>query len=170
MPELVPEERLQPSLLDRLTDDQPDREQEPRERRILNLKQIRAGVIRDLAWLLNTPALGTAVDLNDYEHIPSSVLNYGMPSLSGSNVTGIDMKTVERRIRQAIVDFEPRIGRGSVRVRVSADQDEMSPNAMIVEIEGQMWAQPVPERLYLKTEVDLESGHVDVRDRTGRGF
>ncbi|HJX53099.1 MAG TPA: type VI secretion system baseplate subunit TssE, partial [Polyangia bacterium] len=36
MAELTPKERLQPSLLDRLTDDDPGRATEPRESRVLS--------------------------------------------------------------------------------------------------------------------------------------
>jgi len=36
MAELTPKERLQPSLLDRLTDEEPDRRQESRDKRILS--------------------------------------------------------------------------------------------------------------------------------------
>ena len=47
-------------------------------------------------------------------------------------------------------------------VRVVATEDEMSPNALRFEIEGALWAQPIPERLYLQTEIDLETGSVSV--------
>jgi len=57
MAELAPRERLQPSLLDRLTDDEPDQEVESRERRVLSVRGLREGVLRDLAWLLNTTNL-----------------------------------------------------------------------------------------------------------------
>ncbi len=40
----------------------------------------------------------------------------------------------------------------------------MSHNALTFEIEGELWAQPVPLRMmYLKTEIDLESGQVKRR-------
>lgn len=38
----------------------------------------------------------------------------------------------------------------------------MNHNALSFEIEGDLWAQPVPLRLLLQTDVDLESGHVRV--------
>ena len=41
MPELAPKERLQPSLLDRLTDEEPGTTQESRERRVLALDTMR---------------------------------------------------------------------------------------------------------------------------------
>ena len=46
---LHPQDRLQPALLDRLTDDEPEKKQEPRESRVLSKKQLRQSVLRDLA-------------------------------------------------------------------------------------------------------------------------
>ena len=54
MAELTPKERLQPSLLDRLTDDAPAEKVESREQRVLSLTKLRQSVNRDLGWLLNT--------------------------------------------------------------------------------------------------------------------
>lgn len=38
MADLTPKERLQPSLLDRLTDDEPDKQHEAREQRVMNIR------------------------------------------------------------------------------------------------------------------------------------
>ena len=59
--QLLPQDRLQPALLDRLTDDEPDKKQEPREARVLSKSRMRQSVLRDLAWLFNATRLD-AVD------------------------------------------------------------------------------------------------------------
>ncbi len=59
--QLLPQDRLQPALLDRLTDDEPDKKQEPREARVLSKSRLRQSVLRDLAWLFNATRL-EAVD------------------------------------------------------------------------------------------------------------
>ena len=81
MAELTPQERLQPSLLDRLTDEEPGNPREGADRRIMSLNQLKASVLRDLAWLFNTTAL---FDPDTGMQIPagSSVLNYGLPALA----------------------------------------------------------------------------------------
>ena len=56
-----PQDRLQPALLDRLTDDEPDKKLEPREARVLSKRRLRQSVLRDLAWLFNATRL-EAVD------------------------------------------------------------------------------------------------------------
>ena len=45
----------------------------------------------------------------------------------------------------------------------------MNHNAMIFDIEAELWAQPLPLRLFLRTEIDLENGGVSVTDMGGQG-
>jgi type VI secretion system protein ImpF len=40
----------------------------------------------------------------------------------------------------------------------------MTHNALVFEIAGELWAQPVPLELFLKTEIDLESGEIAVSE------
>jgi type VI secretion system protein ImpF len=165
MAELAPRERLQPSLLDRLTDDEPDKAVESRERRVLSVRTLRESVLRDLAWLLNTTNLFSVTDDGKLPHIASSVVNYGMPDISGISVAGMNLADLERGIRQAIWDFEPRLLRQSVVVK--ALSSEANHNKIMFEIQGDMWAQPYPERLYLKTEMDLDSAAIRLTETTG---
>ncbi len=167
MPELSPQERLQPSLLDRLTDHEPHKQQESRKSRVLSMRQLRAGVLRDLAWLLNSGKLSSVQELDRYPLVASSVLNYGMPELTGHTSTSVDISEVERILRQCIMDYEPRIIAESIKVRAEVVEEEMSHNAVSFEIEGQLWAQPMPIHLFLKTEMDLEGGQVAVTDQGG---
>ena len=51
---LTAQERLQPSLLDRLTDHETFSSKEPLEAKVLNKQQLRAAVLRDLSFLFNT--------------------------------------------------------------------------------------------------------------------
>ena len=66
MAELTKKERLQPSLLDRLTDDEPDARQESRDKRVLSPARLRECVRRDLTWLFNTTNLATLENLEDF--------------------------------------------------------------------------------------------------------
>jgi type VI secretion system protein ImpF len=165
MAELTQKERLQPSLLDRLADDAPDKEQESREQRVLSLSKLRQGVLRDLAWLLNTSTLDTVQNLDDYPLVAHSVLNYGIRDLVGTTLSSANVPEIQKQIRQAIWDFEPRIFPESVVVKISVSDNQMNQNAMSFDIEGDLWAQPLPLRLYLRTELDLETGNMDIIDK-----
>lgn len=165
MAELTPQERLQPSLLDRLTDKARNTRSESRDHRVLSMQKLRDAVLRDLSWLLSTGHLETTEDLEEYPEVAGSVLNFGMPDISGLSVSGSDTLSLEKSVREAIVRFEPRIAANSVRVSVVRDDQNMNRNAMVFNIEGQLWAEPTPMALYLKTELDLETGDVSVTDR-----
>jgi type VI secretion system protein ImpF len=163
--ELTQKERLQPSLLDRLADDAPDKEQESREQRVLSLNKLRQCVLRDLAWLLNTSTLDAIQDLDEYPLVSHSVVNYGIHDLVGTTLSSADVPEIQKQIRQAIWDFEPRIFPESVVVNVTASDNIFNQNAMTFDIEGDLWAQPLPLRLYLRTELDLETGSMEIIDK-----
>jgi len=165
MAELLPTERLQPSLLDRLCDDDSASLQESREQRVLSIRRLRQSVLRDIAWLLNAVSLEAVQSLDNYPEAAKSVINYGIPDLSGHNLSHSDIGLIEKRIRKAILDFEPRILPNTLNIKVIST-DSYNHNAMNFDIEGDLWMQPVPLRLYLKTQLDLETGSVMVTDNT----
>ena len=167
MAELTTQERLQPSLLDRLTDDEPGKREESRERRVISASRLRECVTRDMSWLLNCVNLGADDALAEYPEVARSVLNFGIPDLTGSALSGVDVSVLQRQIRAAIVAFEPRLTAGTLEVTVLADDKRMDRQALVFNITSDMWAQPIPLRLYLKTEVDLETGAFQVSEGLG---
>ena len=169
MAELTPKEGLQPSLRDRLTDDDPERATESREARVLSPTRLRECVRRDLAWLFNATHLQSLQSLEEYPLVAHSVLNYGIPDLAGRTASSLATAELEQMIRQAIVDFEPRLDRNSVRVRLVLAEQLMSHNSLTFDVEAELWAQPLPLHLFLRTAVDMEAGNVEVTDQGGKG-
>lgn len=208
----LPKERFLPSLLDRLTDDDPinssiqlqkkrikrlekeltellgqqqdlepdafskqrqeiqkELDQAVAHYRILSvsvssLTEIRACVKRDLDWLLNASQYEMQSELHDYKEVERSVINFGLPDLTGRTVSGINAQGIERLLKQAIINFEPRIIKKTLSVRVLLDKALFDHNAVCFEIEGLLWADPEPLHLHLRTEFELESGQVSVYD------
>lgn len=169
MAELTQKERLQPSLLDRLTDNDPERKLESRETRVISPSRLRDCVRRDLAWLFNTTHLQALQSMDDYPLVAHSVINYGMPDMAGRTISTINPVILEQTIRRAITDFEPRLVARTLRVKLVVDDRQMNHNAMSFDIEAELWAQPLPLRLFLRTAIDLESGTIDVRDLGNAG-
>ncbi|CAB3751104.1 type VI secretion system baseplate subunit TssE [Paraburkholderia humisilvae] len=162
MAELMPQERLQPSLLDRLTDQQPEQSEESREQRVITAARLRECVTRDIAWLLNCTRQWDSAELAAYPEVDNSVLNFGIPDLTGAALSGIDAGVLQNRIRATLINFEPRLIGGTVQVTVGVDGSRMDSRSLSLRIEAEMWAQPMPLSLYLRTEVDLETGEFDV--------
>lgn len=164
MAELTTQERLQPSLLDRLTDDEPGQKVESREKRVISASRLRDCVTRDIAWLLNCVNLGSHESIEDYPEVARSVVNFGIPDLTGATVAGLDAADLQRQLRDAIVAFEPRLTPTTLQVTVQSDSDRMDRRSLTFRIDSEMWAQPIPLNLYLKTELDLETGGVNVSE------
>ena len=158
-------DRLQPALLDRLTDLEPTQKTEPESARVMSRAQIRAAVLRDLSWLLNAlqsldPALAER-----FPEVVDSVLNYGMPALAGQTATRIDIPLLERTFKLAIERFEPRVMKETLEVRALETSSVLDTNNVFeFEIRGHIWAQPVPLDMLLRTQLDLEVGQIEVRD------
>ena len=172
MAELTAQERLQPALLDRLTDDDVTNTQpEPRESRVISKARLRQAVLRDLAWLFNATRYSGGDSLLGLPHVQSSVINFGLPALSGETASSLDITRLEDGIREAILSYEPRILPSTLDVQAVIAENQMDQhNVVSIEIRGNLWAHPVPIEFLLRTDVDLETGEVHIRDMDASGF
>ena len=157
-------ERLQPSLLDRLTDHAPESRRENADQQSLTMQQLRQAVLRDLAWLLNTSDLQTSDDLSETPLAAKSTINFGVPGFTGMVRVGGRSGGLETMIADAIRNYEPRIRPDSVRVRLRPMEEDNPLPSLVFDIEGELWAQPVPQQLFLETSIELETRLVVVND------
>jgi type VI secretion system protein ImpF len=169
MAELSRRERLQPSLLDRLTDNAPEHKRESLDQQTLTMPQLRQAVLRDLAWLLNTTNLAATEDFEGLPRVAASTLNFGVPGFTGLIAASQRVATLEAAIADAIRRFEPRIRPASLRVRVREAAEDQAVPTLIFEIQGELWAQPVPQQLFLETAIDIDTRLAVVTDAKARG-
>lgn len=156
MADPTPFERLQPCLLDRLTDDEPDKSEESRSQRVISHQKYRRGVLRDLDWLFNSSAflpssVVGSVDLRKYPEAFRSVINFGTRQLTGK--MSPDLVELRDEFAEAIATFEPRMAARTLTIHTSVER-----NFLVFDISGDLWANPIPEHLHLKTTVDFETG------------
>lgn len=153
-------ERLQPSLLDRLTDANPQTKTEGREARVMDLRELRLIIERDLSWLLNTSNNATLIDPDRFPNVQDSVLNYGVREVAGDYSTLDRAELIRKSIHRAIDRFEPRIRKGSIDVELRAGLENNRETIITFDIRADMWAQPLPLELYLRSEVDITTGEL----------
>lgn len=154
-------ERLQPSLLDRLTDREPTQIKETRDERVIDIRRLREIVQRDLSWLLNTDNNDSLIDPAKYPNAARSVLKYGVREISGDYSTKEKAELIRKSIQSAIETFEPRIRAGSVDVELRTG-DVKRETIVAFDIRADMWAEPVPLELFLRSEVDVTTGEISV--------
>jgi type VI secretion system protein ImpF len=160
-------DRLWPALLDRLTDLAPDKKKEALDSRVMSRKAYRDGVLRDLQWLLNATNLESSIDFSAHPDAQRSVVNFGLTALSGRIATNVDTAELEAAIRQAIVQFEPRILPQTLEVKVASSQKSLDVhNVLAVTIRGELWSIPYPVEILLRSDIDLETGQVVLHDQS----
>lgn len=166
MAELKSQERLQPSLLDRLIDDDPTKTHETDDKSTLTKQALRQAVLRDLSWLLNATGHGAPIEEKQFPHAYRSVLNFGVPTMSGQFASSMQRASMEQILRQVIVNFEPRILPRTLEVEVALNGYAMdSHNQAGMVIRGMLWAQPVPLEFLMRSRIDLEEGRFLVEEK-----
>lgn len=154
-------ERLQPSLLDRLTDNNPTELKETALEKVIDMRRLREIVLRDLGWLLNT--VNQSLDLNedDYPYVSKSTLNYGIVDISGKRSAEARPQDLERLLEKSIETYEPRIVAGSLAVKFSNAAGKTR-SKIVFNIQADLWAQPVPLEIFMRTELSVASGDMKV--------
>lgn len=152
-------DRLQPSLLDRLTDLAPEKSVDGPDDRLIDLRRLRDIIRRDLAWLLNTGNNEREIDPAVYPHAARSVLNFGVEEVAGDYNTLDRTMRIRASIRKAVERFEPRLSQGTLDVVLRQDE-RLSQCIVVFDIHADMWAQPLPMELYLRSQIDVTTGHV----------
>lgn len=160
MAELATMEKIQPCLLDRLTDNAPEKHEEASHERVVSISRYRAGVLRDIRWLLSASRHLDDEDLQFYPGVRTSTLNFGIRSLCGRLAESVGGGRLEQDIARAIEAFEPRIDPATLIVELKEDTTSKSKNELVIEIRGDLWARPMPEEFMIKTKIDLETGEM----------
>lgn len=113
-------DNLQASVLDRLIDDEPEVSFEPVQFRLLNMRQVKARVIRDLESLLNTRRI-IEPPPPEFSELNRSVFVYGIKDYTSLSPRSATVRKVLRQeIERAIARFEPRLR--NVKVQLEPDQ------------------------------------------------
>ena len=162
MPDPTPLDRLQPCLLDRLTDDQATSQVESRSQRIVSLARFKEGVLRDIRWLFNCQRHRDEEGLSEFPQVEKSVFNFGLRDFTGLLAENADVREVEKEISATLLFFEPRIIRRTLQVKVFRDDQtgsQRNPHQIFLQISADLWAQPIPEKFFAKTVIDLETGN-----------
>ncbi len=161
-------DRLQPSLLDRLTDDEPLKKAEPQDAAAMTRTRLRRAVLRDLAWLFNATNAEAEIDFEGHAHARTSTINYGVHTFSGKTMSEVEFVDVQQSLREAILAFEPRLLPDTVEVRNVATQELLSlHNAVAFEVRAKLWSMPYPLELLLRSTLDFESGEVVIQEQSG---
>jgi len=185
MADSTPIEKLQPCLLDRLTDDQPDKITESGSQSGISEKTYKEGVKRDLNWLFNAQAFFEIQDkpktyikngkirtvtrmpcpnyeLADYPEVRRSVLNFGIKHVFG--LTAPDIEKLADQLQEALEVFEPRIYLDYTDPEKLPIDPQIKNNLITIGLNFSLWVNARMEQMPMNAIDDLETGQCLFRD------
>jgi type VI secretion system protein ImpF len=136
------------------------------EQRFAAARRLRELVSRDLSLLLNASSMETLTDLEALPYVRTSVLNFGMPSLTGRMASSVSNDRLAHILETVIRRFEPRLMRVRVTPEPPGEGAEIQEISFLIDAE--LWGQPAPHQVVLHTHIDTGSGKVRVSDQGGR--
>jgi type VI secretion system protein ImpF len=143
-------DNAQASLLDRLIDEDPANSRESVQYRLLNVRQIKASVVRDLENLLNSRRNITALP-DGLSQLVDSVATYGLKDFTGENTSSQDVKQAIRKdVERAIARFEPRLK----NVKVAVETGSKKERNLSFRISAMLVVDPIREPVTLDTYFD----------------
>lgn len=148
-----------PSLLDRLTDEEPQVSLDPQVSREDSERRFRRSVERDVESLFNTRrTMAPAPEgLTELRH---SVYDYGLLDSTGIPVgTKTGRERLIAGLRDAITRFEPRMAEPSVRL---LDADQVRAPQMRFEVAAILLMDRAREQVVFDTVLEVASGEYDV--------
>ena len=154
------DQRLVPSLLDRLLDDEPAVPREADQGRHQVVSQMKHSVSRDLENLLNTRrrCLPWPADLTELER---SLVNYGLPDFTGKSMASPEAREKFRWVLEsAIRDWEPRFK--SVKVTLLENAGSID-RTLRFRIDALMYADPAPEQLVFDSTLEPITGNFEIK-------
>jgi type VI secretion system protein ImpF len=160
MPEIRPDQLLIPSVLDRLIDNEPDVRREALRSRNQLLRDLKQSVRRDLENLLNA-RVRCVPWAPEMKHLKKSLVNYGLPDLTGSSpVSPKDREEFRKTIEAVVKQYETRLKK--LRVKL-IDSPQTIDRTIRFHIDAVLLAEPAPEPISFDSTLRLADGSFEVK-------
>jgi len=122
---------------------------------------LRREVARDLEALMNTIALESSEDLEPFEHVRASVLNFGLPDITHRSIDELSVESVSDEIRAALIRHEPRLIPASIRVAKDPEINEAELKMRFV-VRAELMCVPLNVPVEFVADLELDSGNIVV--------
>jgi type VI secretion system protein ImpF len=120
---------------------------------------LRREVARDLDALVNTIALESSQDLEPFEHARRSVINFGLPDIAHRSIDEISVNDVGREIATALMNFEPRLVRETIKVQRDDAVDSNDLKVRFV-VRADLFCVPLHVPIEFVADVEVDTGKI----------
>jgi type VI secretion system protein ImpF len=154
------ERTVQPSVLDRLTDEDPRTRTDQRISYGESLQNFKRSVQRDLEWLLNSRRTPDPAP-ESFTELCASLFHYGIVDVTSLSDSGDSRDRLLKQMEEALAIFEPRLA--NVRISVVEQERESHRRELHFVVEGTLRLDPTPEQVAFDTVLHFSTGEIDVK-------
>jgi type VI secretion system protein ImpF len=136
---------------------------------VVSGRVLREAVRRDIEALFNTERFESVPlrtphegarqaddppSLADFPEVRRSVVNFGVPAFAGRSPRDFDREALARELKAVLATFEPRLKESATKVSVNLGDK----TGLKIEIDAVLIMTPTPERMRLRTTINLDNG------------
>jgi type VI secretion system protein ImpF len=122
---------------------------------------LRREVARDLDALMNTIAMESSEDLEPFEHVRRSILNFGLPDITHRSIDELSVEVVGDEIKAALTHHEPRLVPASIRVSKDPEINEAELKIRFI-VRAELLCEPLNVPVEFVADLELDSGNIVV--------
>ncbi len=123
--------------------------------------QLRREVTLDVAALLNTINMDSALDLSEFPEVRRSILNFGLPDLTNRSIDELRVDEIAGELERALIDFEPRlVADGLTTIR--DDSVGIADLKIRFIIRADLLCNPVNVPVEFAADVELDTGKIRI--------
>jgi type VI secretion system protein ImpF len=120
---------------------------------------LRREVATDLVALMNTISFESSFDLEGYDFVRKSIVNFGFPDLVHRTIDEGSVDGVKDEIRTVLMHFEPRLVQDSIHVSRDTTVDKAELKVRFV-VNADLACDPLNVPVEFVAEVELDSGKI----------
>jgi type VI secretion system protein ImpF len=123
--------------------------------------QLRREVALDLESLMNTVAMESSDDLEPFEHVRKSIINFGFPDLAHRSIDEASVDDVKDELERVLINFEPRLDRSTINASrdLTVSTDELKVRFVV---RAELRCEPINVPVEFVADVELDSGNIQI--------
>jgi len=120
---------------------------------------LRREVARDLNALMNTIAMESTQNLQSFEHVRKSILNFGFPDIAHRSIDELSLDDVKYEIATVLTSYEPRLVRDTVQVTRDTTVDVADLKVRFI-VRADLSCEPLNVPIEFVADVEIDTGKI----------
>jgi type VI secretion system protein ImpF len=125
----------------------------------INEPTLRREVARDLDALMNTIAMASTQNLDEFDYVRKSVLNFGFPDIAHRTIDELSLDEVRYEIASVLAGHEPRLVRDTIQVTRDTSVDAADLKVRFI-VRADLMCEPLNVPIEFVADVEIDTGKI----------